>query len=123
VNRSLRREIGAPTGVSQVSGEPNHTDAKSEAYAMNELLSGAVAMGTAVSALFFFKFWRKTHDRLFAFFALSLAAIAANRVASAALSADEPGSPVLYWIRFGAFLLILIAILDKNSGRRAASAR
>lgn len=87
---------------------------------MNELLSGAVVMGTATAALFFFKFWRKTNDRLFAYFALSLATIAVNRAASGIMGAEEPGSPLLYWIRFAAFLVIFVAILDKNRARRTA---
>ena len=32
---------------------------------MNQMAVGAVAMGFLVAALFFLRFWRQTHERLF----------------------------------------------------------
>jgi hypothetical protein len=48
---------------------------------MNEMIVGAIAMAFAIAGLFFFRFWRKTGDRLFALFALSFFVSAANRIA------------------------------------------
>jgi hypothetical protein len=87
---------------------------------MNELMTGAIAMGLAVAALSFLRFWRQTGDRLFAFFALSFVILAVNRIAFVLLAVPESQEDIFYWIRLTAFVLILVAILDKN---RAPSKR
>jgi hypothetical protein len=79
---------------------------------IDALLTGAIAMAFAVAGLFFLRFWRETHDRLFAFFALSFFILAVNRIALGYLVYHE-----LYWVRFTAFVLVLLAILDKNRAR------
>lgn len=81
---------------------------------MNQLMIGAIAMGFAIAALFFLRFWYHTRDRLFGFFALSFFVLAINRVALG-LREDITGVGAdLYWIRLTAFAVILLAILDKN---------
>ncbi len=81
------------------------------------LVAGALTMGYAIAALFFFRFWRQTADRLFALFAASFAILAIQRVALA-LTVDIPANAVwLYTLRLVAFLLILAAILEKNRSR------
>lgn len=77
-----------------------------------DLMVGALAMAFAIAGLFFLRFWRETHDRLFGLFALSFFILAINRI-GLALVADRHTSH-LYWVRFAAFALILIAIVDKN---------
>ncbi len=83
---------------------------------MNQILTGAIAMGFAVAALFFARFWRDTHDRLFGWFALSFLVLAVNRVALGLVEGSGHGD-YFYWIRLVAFGLILAAILDKNRTR------
>lgn len=78
------------------------------------LLSGAIAMGYAVASLFFLRFWRGTHDRLFLIFGGAFAVLGIQRLAlvlSRELAEDQT---VLYLVRLVAFLLILWAIIDKN---------
>jgi uncharacterized membrane protein HdeD (DUF308 family) len=77
-------------------------------------LLGAVAMGTAVIGLFFLRFWRDGRDRLFLWFALSFFLQAANRVALALADRPNEGSPWHYGVRFVAYCLIIVAILEKN---------
>jgi hypothetical protein len=84
---------------------------------MNEFMTGAIAMGFAAAALFFFKFWRETHDRLFALFAASLLILSINRIALAVFAEQSEAGKYFYWIRFLAFAMILIAMLDKNRAR------
>ena len=36
-----------------------------------EFMLGGLVMGCFVAGLFFLRFWRKTHDRLFAIFAIA----------------------------------------------------
>jgi zinc transporter ZupT len=82
------------------------------------VISGALAAGYAVAALFFFSFWRDTRDRLFGFFAGAFVLLALQRIVLAWASVNQRNTTASYSMRLAAFLLILIAILDKN---RAAS--
>lgn len=85
-------------------------------------MTGAIAMASAIVALFFLRFWRDTGDRLFWIFALSFFLLGVTRLGLAfsrgfaeplALSLTEAESP-WYWVRLAAFVLILLAIVDKN---------
>lgn len=81
---------------------------------MNQLLAGAVAMGSLTIALFFIRFWRSTRDRFFLYFALSFLIEGLHRIyANFDLSASED-TPHHYLIRLLAYSLILWAIVEKN---------
>jgi hypothetical protein len=77
-------------------------------------MMGAIAMGSATVALFFLRFWRQTGDRLFGMFALAFLLMGITRVGLAFSPAEVEGHTHWYWVRFAAFLLILVAIVDKN---------
>jgi hypothetical protein len=81
---------------------------------MIDFLAGAVALGYAVAAVFFLRFWRTTRDRLFLAFAAAFALLAANQVLAALLEAGDERTPFVYSLRVLGFLLILAAIVDKN---------
>jgi hypothetical protein len=81
---------------------------------MEEFLMGAIAMASAVAALFFLRFWRDTGDRLFLIFSAAFFLLAATRLGLAMSQVQEEGHTHWYWVRLLAFLLILIAIIDKN---------
>jgi hypothetical protein len=82
-----------------------------------EFVSGAIAMGYLVAAIFFLRFRRDTGDRLFAFFGVAFALLACQRTVLS-LIAHQPGAEVgLYVVRALAYLVIVAGILDKN--RRA----
>jgi hypothetical protein len=85
---------------------------------MDPISAGALAMGFGVAGLFFLRFWRDTRDRLFAFFAVAFFVLSANRVGTALYPALVDRGDHLYWVRFFAFLVILLAIIDKNRSRR-----
>lgn len=80
-----------------------------------DFLSGAVALGFAICALFFLKFWKRTREELFMAFALAflLLGIGQTVLALANIPTEERGA--LYLLRLLAFLLILGAIWRKNS--------
>lgn len=81
---------------------------------MDLMLLGAIAMASLVAGLFFLRFWKDTGDRLFLYFAISFLVEGVNR-AALGLSADpNEGRPFFYFVRFVSFLLILIAIAQKN---------
>lgn len=82
--------------------------------AMSAMISGALAAGLAVAALFFLKFWFRTRDRLFAMFSIAFFLLALQRVAIVATSSWMENAVWLYSLRLLAFLVILVAIIDKN---------
>src|SRR3954466_14271316 len=79
-----------------------------------DVVDGATALACCAIALFFLRFWRETHDRLFAIFAVAFAIFAVNRVILTALSQDAEGRVVVYAARFVAFAQVALATLDKN---------
>lgn len=81
---------------------------------VNHLLLGAVAMGSLIAALFFMRFWTRTHDRFFAFFSLAFALDAINRIALALYWESETNNPIYFFIRLVGYSIIIIAIVDKN---------
>ena len=80
---------------------------------MPEFLLGAIAMACGTIGLFFLRFWRRTRDRLFMFFALAFWLLCLNWLALAFADRDEPQT-ALYAVRLLAFGLIIVAIWDKN---------
>lgn len=83
-----------------------------------DFLSGALAAGFAVCALFFLRFWRKTREELFLAFALAFLLLGVGQTVLdlANIPTEERGS--LYLFRLFAFLLILAAIFRKNRQAR-----
>jgi hypothetical protein len=81
---------------------------------MNDILVGAIVMGSLVIALFFLRFWRNTRDRLFLYFALSFGIEAIHRLYSALSKDGGEDSPLHYLVRLVAYGLIIWAILEKN---------
>jgi uncharacterized membrane protein YoaK (UPF0700 family) len=81
---------------------------------MYGFISGAIMLASFVAALFFFTFWRRTLDRLFAWLALSFFLLGSERIILAVSHANETSSPDVYLVRLVAFLLIIVAIVDKN---------
>lgn len=83
---------------------------------MNLFLMGAIMMGFAVAGLFFLRFWRRTGDRLFLIFALAFWLLGLNRLALVLIAGAESQEPdaIFYVIRLVGYVLIIVAILDKN---------
>jgi hypothetical protein len=67
-----------------------------------------------VVALFFFRYWRLTRDRLFLMFAAGFLTFAVSRLILALLDEGAEGRVFVYMLRLLAFALILAAIIDKN---------
>jgi hypothetical protein len=84
---------------------------------MDQLLIGGIAVASFLAGLFFFRFWRNTHDRFFLWFALSFWLEAGNRVALGLLAGAEETEAFFYCVRLVAYGLILLAIWQKNRQR------
>jgi hypothetical protein len=82
-----------------------------------EFMSGALALGFVVAALFFLRFWRRTRDRLFLAFAIAFALLALNQALAQWLGAADERVGYTYLLRVIGFVLILAAVVDKNVSR------
>jgi hypothetical protein len=78
---------------------------------------GAIVMAAATAGVFFFRFWRETGDRLFLMFAVALWLEALHRAVLALSARPSEGDPLIYLVRFIAYALIVVAIIDKNVPR------
>jgi Family of unknown function (DUF5985) len=85
---------------------------------MIEYLSGAITLGYLVAAGFFARFWRRTHDRLFLAFGVAFLLLALNQAAAWWLGDADERVGYTYLLRILGFVLILVAIVDKNVPRR-----
>ena len=81
---------------------------------LNDVVSGALFAGYLVASLFFLRFWKRTRDRLFVFFATAFAILAAQRLLLGLSTAPTEDVTYLYVLRLAAFVMILWAIIVKN---------
>ncbi len=81
---------------------------------MSDFLHGAITMASSAVALFFLRYWRTTRDRLFLMFSGAFALLAAHWLL---MSAFPRLVTQAHGLRFAAFLLIALAVLDKNRER------
>jgi hypothetical protein len=63
---------------------------------MEAFLTGAIAMASAVAALFFLRFWRDTGDRLFAIFSASFGLLGLTRLGLVVSKEQLEGETYLY---------------------------
>ena len=82
-----------------------------------DFFSGMIAMGFAVCAVFFLRFWRRTRDSLFLVFSIAFLLLALNQALTTLLGLPLEERSWLYLLRLAAFLIIIGAIVRKNIGR------
>jgi hypothetical protein len=85
---------------------------------MIDFLAGALTLAYVVASFYFIHFWGRTSDRLFLAFAAAFALLALNQAAVFALGVTDERSNYAYILRVLGFVLILLAIIDKNLGSR-----
>ena len=90
---------------------------------MDDMFTGGIACASFAVGLFFLRFWKSTHDRFFLYFALSFWIQGLNRIHLAIDGASHEGDAVIYLIRLVAYVLILIAIWEKNRKRSALTSK
>ncbi|MBI2189207.1 MAG: hypothetical protein HYU37_19080 [Acidobacteria bacterium] len=81
-------------------------------------LQAVSATGALVAGLFFFRFWRDSGDRLFAFFGAAFCLMALSWALLGLINPTDETRPYIYAIRLVAFLLIIVGMLDKNRSRQ-----
>lgn len=85
-------------------------------------LTGVCAATFMFSAIFFLKFWRSSRDPFFLYFAFACGLISLERwlgmflsgTLERVVSTQTEANSWLYLIRFGAFVIISVAIVNKN---------
>ena len=85
---------------------------------MELFLRGAIAMGCAVAALLFFRFWRRSGDRFFVWFGAAFLIESINRAVFAMSGASHEDETAYVLARLLSYALILGAIIGKNLGKR-----
>lgn len=80
-------------------------------------LNGALTMGFVVAAMFFFRFWRRTHDQLFLAFGAAFLILAVAQGLIALSGIPRENQAWLYLLRFAGFGLLIVAIVFKNINR------
>ena len=85
---------------------------------MNDFIHGILSMGYIVAGIFFLRFWRDTRDRLFAMFGAAFFILAAQRIGLEFFNNVPERAAVWYFVRLLAFVIILLAIIDKNRSRK-----
>ena len=85
---------------------------------VNAFLLGAIAVANFVAAMLFLRYWRSSRDRFFLYLVASFLLESVNRTAAALQSATEGESAVHYLVRLASYLLIVLAIWEKNRIRR-----
>lgn len=84
-----------------------------------QFLYGALAMTCVAIGVFFINFWRlgSPRDRFFLFFTAAFWALGGSWGVHLLYAASSETGPHVYVLRVVAFLIIIVAIVDKN--RRA----
>ena len=86
---------------------------------MIDFLAGALTLAYVIASAYFVQFWRRTSDRLFLAFAAAFALLALNQITVFTLGVADERFNYAYVLRVLGFVLILLAIVDKNLfGRR-----
>jgi len=81
---------------------------------MMSFISGAVMMGFWTISLFFLRFWRTTQDRLFGMFSLTFFLLAIERLCIEIMKEQIETHGYFFLIRLAAFIILIVAIIDKN---------
>ncbi len=81
---------------------------------MYQFLSGAIMLSCLTAGFFFLRFYRKTSDSFFQWFAFAFWMLALERAVLGYIGTKHEPQPEIYLIRLSAFLLILMAIIRKN---------
>jgi hypothetical protein len=81
---------------------------------MSEFLTGVAAAGSLGVGIFFLRLWRETRDRFFAFFGVAFWVLALNWFALVWAAPANEHRHYFYVGRLVAFLLIIVAIVEKN---------
>jgi hypothetical protein len=79
-----------------------------------EFLSGALAFAYLSAGMHFLRFWRRTSDPLFGYFAVAFWLFSLNQMASSIPVVANETAGYEYLLRATGFTVILVGIVQKN---------
>jgi len=88
---------------------------------MATFLDGAAAMGRAIAALFFVRFWRQSRDRLFLTFSLGFGCFGVTCAVLGLVPLATEAQPYVFLLRLIGFSAILSGIVLRNLGEKPGS--
>lgn len=86
---------------------------------MIDFLSGALTLAYVIAGAHFLRFWRRTGDRLFRYFAVAFWLFALNQLAASIPAIADRTGGYEYLLRVLGFIVIAAAIIQKNLAARA----
>jgi hypothetical protein len=87
--------------------------------AVLQFLYGGVTVMFLAVGFFFLRYWREARDRLFLFFMVAFWSLAGSWSVHLFYATSSETGPTVYIFRVVAFILIILAIVDKNRRARA----
>ena len=81
---------------------------------MIDFLSGALSLAYLLAGIYFFRFWKRIRDRLFLHFAVAFWLFMVNQIVISTPAFNNETAGYEYLLRVSGFVLILIAIAEKN---------
>ena len=84
---------------------------------LDPFLNGAVCMASIVIALFFYRFWARTRDRLFMYFSAAFWLLTIERILILAFQTLPEFNPYVYSVRLLAYGLIIAGVIGKNRAK------
>lgn len=93
---------------------------------INQAIAGGILIAASAVALYFLRFFRQSHERLFLLLSLAFLLIALERLVLLFqpfnfVPLAEESRHWVYLFRLFAFLLIIIGVIDKNRSGRASA--
>ena len=85
--------------------------------ALSVFVGGMITGGYLIAGLFLLKFWKRSHDLLFAAFAAAFWLLALNQFLLVAAGVPREEQSWIYLLRLAAFMVIAGAIVHKNTIR------
>jgi hypothetical protein len=77
-------------------------------------IMGANTLGFVIAGIFFLRFWRRTHDYLFAAFSVAFFLFAANQALVALSGIPREDQSAIYLLRLSGYSLLIAAVIGKN---------
>jgi hypothetical protein len=77
-------------------------------------IQGATAMGCAIAAVFFLRFWHQSRDRLFLHFSTAFLLLALSYALLATIAFADEWRVYIFVVRLLAFVVIIYGIFEKN---------
>ena len=90
---------------------------------MASFLNGSATMTCLAIAVFFLRFWRESHDGLFAWLASGFLVFAINYGALGAFPAANEQQPYLIALRVAGFMAVIIGVVLKERGPLSRTSR